>query len=745
MRNTRTANFSGNGTVNKNQATREIVPVGLDLSLKYGLSGENPDSLIASKGWDYIESLEKDTHLASVLATRRQKLIEKGWKIEPHVSENGKVTARNQDIADFVNFCVDEMHGTIEKDIEGMLDALGKGFSLSEINYRYLNRSKFKGKLGLGSIRFKPAKYWSFDFDKYGHWTIRQIDPDPTGVPMPAEKFIHLISGFNDENPYGEGLTAKCAFWVWLKKNQAKFWAIFNERFGMPVVKIEVPRNVTDPEMSKARNIIQDIATRAGIVVPENFDGSFMEAMRNGDVTYGNFIELCNKEISKVVLGATLISEEGKRGQGSYALSTTHSNVMETYTLFDSVIVANAINEQLIRRLVDFNYVTDVYPRFKWAGVSVSSLISVAQSLGQLAQNGVTDIPLRWVHEQTGIPIAREGEPVLAMPKPVAQGSAAVAPGGTDNRSKDFRESHATQFAKLPEEVQAEVDAADRIKSDSMQQFEARMADMFDNIANPPKKKSKASLLEWFDGALAGFDNSVNVFFENGVLSDLTGRYLAMQAMARKRARFFSEYKRLKTKDKIFEEIPSAYDEAIAFFIRKGVITKDEFIQLTADARRKAFTIAADSREYVLNRVKEMLEAFLSAGGTIEDFRAQMGAFFEKTGVTPKNPHYLDLVFQNNIQESFARGKDVIYEQADRAEFPFRQLLTVGDDRVRKEHADIDGFTAPVDDPIWNRLRVPLAHGCRCSITLVHVDEGLTPTDPVNYPSLTGRGFEFVN
>lgn len=739
----RTAQFSGNGTIKKNEALREIVPVGLDLALKYGLSGENPDSLIASKGWDYLESLEKDTHLASVLATRRQKLIEKGWKIEPHISDNGKVTARNQEIADFVNFCVDEMHGTLEKDIEGMLDALGKGFSLSEINYRYLTRSKFKGKLGLASIRYKPAKYWAFKYDAYGHWTIRQVDPNPTGVELPAEKFIHLISGFNDENPYGDGLTSKCAFWVWLKKNQAKFWAIFNERFGMPVVKIEVPRNATPEELSKARAIIQDLATRAGVLVPENFGGEFMEAMRNGDVTYGNFIELCNKEISKVVLGATLISEEGKRGQGSYALSTTHSNVMETYTLFDSVIVANAINEQLIRRLVDFNYVTDVYPRFKWAGVSVSSLISVSQSLAQLAQNGVTDIPLRWVHEQTGIPIARDGEPVLAVPKPAAQGSAAVAPG-IDNRSKDFRDAHPTQFADLPDEIREEVATADMLKNESMKMFEQRMAKVFDAIANPPKKKSKNSFLEWLTGALTGFDDSVDVFFQNSVLSELSARYLAMRTMAQKRAKYFSD-QRSAISDQRFEDVPSAYDEAIAFFIRKGVITKEQFVELAAEARRKAFTIAADSRDYVLNRVKEMLAAFLESGGTIEAFRDQLGAFFEKTGVTAKNPYYLDIVFQNNIQESFARGKDAIYEQADRAEFPFRQFLTVGDDRVRREHADIDGFTAPVDDPIWNRLRVPLAHGCRCSITLVHVDEGLTNTDPASYPSLIGRGFEFVN
>jgi phage gp29-like protein len=466
---------------------RELVVAGLDLRYKYGLGNENPDDLIARKGWRYIEELERDSHLSSVLATRRQKLIEKGWKIEPAVSPSGKVTARDQEIADFVNWSIDDMIGSLEKDIEGMLDALGKGFSLTEINYKLLNTGKYAGKVGLKSLRFKPARYFSFRFDNFGHYTIVQIDPDPKGTVLPRDKFVHVIAGFNDENPYGDGLTSKCAFWVWLKKNQAKFWAIFNERFGMPLVKVTVPRNATADEESRARSLIEEIQTRAGIKVPEEFNIDFLEAARRGDITYDNFIERCNKEISKVVLGQTLTSEEGKRGQGSYALSTTHSEVLETYTIFDSVITATAINEQLIKRLVNLNYVTDRYPRFRWSGISISSLISFAQAVTQLAQAGVK-IPQAWIHERIGIPVARDGEATLTvMP---AQGGAQVSQIGVDNRAKDFREDLLpVNFDELPDEVKDEVIEAELLRRRYVSKAAAQSDEIMKKIAASLKKK----------------------------------------------------------------------------------------------------------------------------------------------------------------------------------------------------------------------------------------------------------------
>lgn len=428
------------------QKTSELVAAGDDIIYKYGLAHENPDELIATKGWDYIQKeIESDTHLASQLATRRQKLIKKGYQIRP-AEKAGKSTARSRMIADFVSWNLQHMRGSFEKDLEAMLDAIGKGFSLSEINYKYLDSGPFKGYVGLKSIRFKPAKYFSFKFDKWGHYWPRQVDPNPAGIDLPLNKFIHLITGFNDENPYGESISSKCAFWVWLKKNGAKFWAIYSERFGMPIVKVMMPQNPTPADKTAAEQVIVDIQTRAGIRVPKNFEVDFMEAVRQGDVYYDNFIERCNKEISKIVLGATLTTEEGKRGQGSYALGKGHTNIMEDYVVFDASITSQAVNEQLIKRLVDLNFDTKEYPVFTWLGVNISSLISFSQSIGVLVDKGF-NVPVSYIRDMTGIPEPKDGEEIL-QPTPTVQ---PAGPAQQDNRAGNF------MFEDVPPELQEEV------------------------------------------------------------------------------------------------------------------------------------------------------------------------------------------------------------------------------------------------------------------------------------------------
>lgn len=48
--------------------------------------------------------------------------------------------------------------------------------------------------------------------------------------------------------------------------------------------------------------------------------------------------------------------------------------------------------------------------------------------------------------------------------------------------------------------------------------------------------------------------------------------------------------------------------------------------------------------------------------------------------------------------------------------FPFLVYSTVGDARVRKDHAEIDGVIKSVDDPFWNTWYPPNDWNCRCIV-----------------------------
>ncbi|QCW20343.1 hypothetical protein [Flavobacterium phage FPSV-S1] len=62
-----------------------------------------------------------------------------------------------------------------------------------------------------------------------------------------------------------------------------------------------------------------------------------------------------------------------------------------------------------------------------------------------------------------------------------------------------------------------------------------------------------------------------------------------------------------------------------------------------------------------------------------------------------------------------------IEEQKDA--LPMLRFSTVGDNRVRDDHADFDGITLPVDDPFWDNNYPPLDWNCRCIVTQHEADE----------------------
>lgn len=54
--------------------------------------------------------------------------------------------------------------------------------------------------------------------------------------------------------------------------------------------------------------------------------------------------------------------------------------------------------------------------------------------------------------------------------------------------------------------------------------------------------------------------------------------------------------------------------------------------------------------------------------------------------------------------------------QEDKESFPLLRYSTVGDNRVRDEHAELDGVIKPIDDPFWSSWFPPNDWNCRCIV-----------------------------
>jgi len=73
-------------------------------------------------------------------------------------------------------------------------------------------------------------------------------------------------------------------------------------------------------------------------------------------------------------------------------------------------------------------------------------------------------------------------------------------------------------------------------------------------------------------------------------------------------------------------------------------------------------------------------------------------------------------------------------KNADRYDLQYR---TANDNRVREEHAALDGITLPMTDPFWNEYLPPNGWNCRC--TTVRVRKGKYPTSDSDDALQKGR------
>lgn len=80
------------------------------------------------------------------------------------------------------------------------------------------------------------------------------------------------------------------------------------------------------------------------------------------------------------------------------------------------------------------------------------------------------------------------------------------------------------------------------------------------------------------------------------------------------------------------------------------------------------------------------------------------------------------------LARSAQMAKD--WQQFTRDQDIYKNLVfrTMRDSLVRPDHAALEGFTAAIDDPIWNWYSPPLGFGCRCF--LEQTNAKVTPVDP---------------
>ena len=176
-------------------------------------------------------------------------------------------------------------------------------------------------------------------------------------------------------------------------------------------------------------------------------------------------------------------------------------------------------------------------------------------------------------------------------------------------------------------------------------------------------------------------------------------------------------------------------DDAADYIRDLTPVTKEVFDNLSRQYKKDAFTLAAAADVRLIEKIRDALAETAQKGGTAQDFETAVNKLTDDAGIAQLNAFTLDTAFNTAMQRAYSLGRyEQMKNETTKGVFPFWQYWTVGDDRVRPEHAVIDQFTARADDPVWMKIYPPNGFNCRCSVVPVMESEALKADKDANEP-----------
>jgi SPP1 gp7 family putative phage head morphogenesis protein len=152
-----------------------------------------------------------------------------------------------------------------------------------------------------------------------------------------------------------------------------------------------------------------------------------------------------------------------------------------------------------------------------------------------------------------------------------------------------------------------------------------------------------------------------------------------------------------------------------------------EAYSLLNDMRRNVYYFSGAKTYQQTREISEQFKQLFSGKGeikTLSDFKK--GALeILKT----YNVNYLTTEYNFAISQGLSANR---WQQIESEKHLYGCLkyVTVGDGRVRPEHAALDGIVRPVGDSFWKKFYPPNGWNCRC--TVMQVDCGDTPPTDIS-------------
>ncbi len=377
------------------------------------------------------EMEEKDTHLGSVLQTRKLAVAGLDYEIIPASDET-----RAKEYAAYIEEKVRNFDDWEDLMLD-ILDATGKGISLNELYWEIQD-----GEAIVAGYEWVHPKNLTFmDKDRVLRAPRLITENEPVyGEDLIPHKFVYHRYKARSGHPSRQGLIRTCA-WAYLFKNYTlKDWVAFAEVFGMPLRIGRFDPNASEADKDTLVEAIIQLGADGGAVISKSTEIELKEAQRSGSVNvYDTLFNAMNKEMSKSVLGQTATTEETP---GKLGAAPEKDKVRQDLLEADAKAVQKTIKQDVFRQLIGFNKGWDqigLTPSLKLGYEPPSDRFTEAKTL-QVAVRAIgLPVGKQYAYEKLGIPAPQDGEEVITPPAVAPRPSPAIGLRSFDSAQDRLR------------------------------------------------------------------------------------------------------------------------------------------------------------------------------------------------------------------------------------------------------------------------------------------------------------------
>lgn len=388
----------------------------------------------------YKQMRDNDSTIGAILFAVSMLIRQATWTVQPFEDGN----AADQETADFVQSCLDDMSMTWQDVLTEILTMLPFGWSYLETVYKRREgynpsspgqSSKYNdGKIGWRKLPLRPQDSldkWKFD-EQGGIQGMWQRVDGKAPVYIPIDKALLFRTEANKNNPQGRSVLRNSYVAWYHKKRIMEVEGIGIERdlAGLPVM--QAPENVDifneeDPTMvamkREAEMVVQNIRRdeQEGIVIPFGWELTLLATGGKRSFDTSAIIGRYDTAMAMTVLADFIILGHNNR-YGSFALagSKTHMFGVAIGGWLDSIKAV--FNRYAIPRLLALNGLDPSRPPvLGYSDIEIPDLAALGKYIGDLRKAGFKMFPNVPIEKKLldyanlpseGVELGREGDPV---------------------------------------------------------------------------------------------------------------------------------------------------------------------------------------------------------------------------------------------------------------------------------------------------------------------------------------------